>query len=160
MELYLPPIVLKKKDKRPPRPKINWTEEMLMILKNEFPVSFNADLAKKLGISKSTLNVKARNLGIKKEPGFLEKNRGKIVEMATEVLKKTPHPGRGVKGWCVPNSEHTRFRKGNISIMSLDPDVVERSRRSRMETVRREKIRIQLGLPQKTKLNLIARNAY
>jgi hypothetical protein len=153
MELYLPPVF---KTRRAARPKINWTEDMIRILCLKFPYTFNRDLAKELGISMSSMHCKARELGIKKEDGFLDKNRSKITILATAVLKITPHPGRGVKGWCVPNSENTRFRTGQKSIMAVSRDVVEKCRSSRNETIRRERFRIGHGLLQKTRLNLKA----
>lgn len=153
MELYLPPI-FEKKEKRAYRPKITWTDEKLGLLKELFPFTFNCEIAKKLGISKTAVNVKARALGLKKEDGFLDKRRQEITRMATEKLKIIYNPFRGKKGWCVPGGEKTQFKPGNLSVMSYDPEVVQRSRLSRMETIRREKLRIKIGLPQKTRLRL------
>jgi len=150
MELYLPPIV--KKEKRHLRPRIIWTPEKLNTLKNEFPFSFTRDIAKKLGVSYPTIRVKAKELGLKKEDGFLEKNRKRINELVSQSLIGIPRPA----GWIVPNSERTRFKPGHKPRMSYDPDVVEKNRKTRADTVRSERIRIKLGFKQKTKLRLLA----
>lgn len=126
---------------------------MIEKLINEFPYRFNRVLASELGVSPRSLIRKARELRIEKEPGFLEKNRDVITRMAVEA--HPPQQTKGKKGWSVPNSEHTRFKKGSISVMAIDPDVVEKVRRSRNKTIRREKLRIKYGLPQKTRLKLI-----
>ena len=146
-ELYLPPA-----GKRAARPKINWTNEMIMILQEKYPFSFNKELAKELGVSWRSLVRKARDLGVDKEPAFLEKRREIITNMA---VAKNHNCYTGIKGWAVPNSEGTRFKKGNISIMKIDPEVVEKVRLKRNQTIRRERIRISIGLPQKTKLRLV-----
>nr|NQU91582.1 hypothetical protein [Bacteroidota bacterium] len=148
MELYLPPI-----QKRPKRYKITWTGEMISTLKREFPVEYNRTLAKKLGVSMRSLIRKAREFGIDKEPFFLEKRRAEITKMAMDA--HPPHPHKGDPGWCIPNSEHTRFKPGQVSLMSVDPELVEKVRTKRNETIRKEKLRIKWGLEPKTKLNLI-----
>ena len=146
MELYLPPI---SKQKRPYR--IVWSAEMIQTLINKFPSTHNRVLAKELNVSLRSLIRKARELKIEKEPGFLEKNRAEITKMA---MANNRNKYKGCKGWSVPNSEGTRFKKGQASLMKTDRDLVERVRRSRNETIRRERIRIQLDLPRLTKLKL------
>lgn len=145
-ELYLP-----KKRKRAYRPKIIWTDKMLYMLRKEFPFQYNKVLAKKLSISWRSLVRKARELGVDKEPDFLDKRRDEITAM---VIKANPQqPTKGQKGFVIPNSEKYRFKPGNISSMK-DPRVVKKARMSRNKTIAEEKLRIRYGLPQKTKLNL------
>lgn len=148
MELYLPHAPEKK---RPPRPRIIWTDEMITIVREQFPLTFNKELAAQLGVSWRSLIRKARELGIEKEPGFLDKNRETITRMGVE---KNYNKYTGCKGWSVPNSEATRFKPGNISAMVTNPDVVQKVRKTRNETIRRERIRIRLGLTRLTNLNL------
>lgn len=144
-ELNLPPVTRK-------RAKINWTPEMITRLKNEFPVTYNNQLADELGVSHRTLIRKARELGLEKEEGFLEKRRFEIGRMAKE--SRGPNETKGLKGWCVPNGQQFRFKPGNISVMKTRPEVVEKVRRKRNETIRRERIRMKIGLKPLTKLNL------
>lgn len=145
MELYLPPA------KKCSRPKIIWTDEMLQKLTNEFATKFNKELAAELNVGWRTLVRKARDLGLEKESDFLEKNRELITSMAVANNK---NKYTGCKGWSVPNSEATRFKKGSTSIMAINPEVVQKVRKARNETIRRERIRIRYGLPRLTNMNL------
>lgn len=132
--------------------KVEWTAEMLGTLKNEFPSSFNRDLATKLGISMRTLIRKARELNVEKEESFLEKRRSQITEMARKA-----HPGqptKGIKGWSVPGGEKYRFKKGHIPAMKTDPTLVAKVHAKRNDTIRLEKLRLKYGLRTKTKLKL------
>lgn len=76
-----------------------WTKEMLMLLNNFFPIMFNRPLARWIGVSMRTLIRKARELGLEKEPGFLEKRRRDICELAGDAIMRSPN-------------KSTRFRKG------------------------------------------------
>ncbi len=145
MELYL------HHPKKQSRPKIDWTAEMIQKLREEFPLRFNKELAAELNVGWRSLVRKARQLGIDKEPRFLDKNRDIIIKMA---VANNRNKYTGCKGWSVPNSAGTRFKKGDISIMTTDLSVVEKVRESRNETIRREKIRIKYGMRRLTKLNL------
>lgn len=133
--------------------KTDWNPEMIKKIINDFPCRFSRDIAHELDISIRTVIRKARELGIEKEPGFLERNAPEIQKRA--VKAHPPHPKKGQRGWAVPNSEHTRFRKGNISVMATDRDVVEKVRGKRNETIRKEKLRLKYDLKQKTKLKLV-----
>lgn len=146
MELYLPPVKKKKRSW-----KVCWSEEMIRILQAKFPVTFNRELAKELKVSMRTLIRKARELNLDKEPGFLDKHRETITKMA---VANNYNKYTGCKGWSVPNSEGTRFKKGRVSLMKVDRNLVDRVHRSRNETIRRERIRIRYELPRLTKLNL------
>lgn len=146
MELYLPPI---KKQKRPFR--IVWSDEMIKSLQVKFPFTFNRELAKELKVSMRSLIRKARELGLEKEPGFLSKNRALITQMA---VANNHNKYTGQKGWSVPNSEATRFKKGNVPAICKNQSVLNRIHLKRNETIRRERIRIRYGMTRLTKLNL------
>ena len=124
---------------------------MIMILCNKFSNTFNRELAKELKVSMRSLIRKARELKLEKEPGFLEKNRKIITNMA---VANNHNKYTGVKGWCVPNSEATRFKTGQESRMKYDRDLVARVHHTRNETIKRERIRMRLGFAPLTKLNL------
>jgi len=98
--------------------KINWTEEMDNRLRLLFPITFTRELSESMGISRRSIIRRVRELGIEKEPDFLEKNRDQITKMATEA--HPPHPMKGVRGWCVPNSQQTRFKKGQRNGAAID----------------------------------------
>lgn len=71
---------------------IEWTPDMLRILKMKFAKTFNAELADQLRVSPRTLIRKARELQLVKEPDFLEKRRSTISKMAraAQPEKRTP----------------------------------------------------------------------
>ena len=146
-EPYLPRIPRIRNHK-----KIRWTPEMIEQVKKEFPVSYNRALAKELNVSMRSLIRKARELGIQKEKDFLIKRKNEIQEMSREA--HPPHPYKGVKGWHVPNSKATRFKPGNISAMKTNPDVVQKVRKKRNETIARDRRRIRLGLSPLSNLKL------
>jgi hypothetical protein len=50
--------------------KFDWTEEKLAYLREHYPMGTAYDIAKVIGCSESTVQVKARTLGIKKDPSF------------------------------------------------------------------------------------------
>lgn len=142
----MPPV---KKQKRPF--KIVWSDEMIRSLHDKFPSTFNRELAKELKVSMRSLIRKARELGIEKESGFLDKNRAEITQMA---VANNYNRNTGRKGWSVPNSEATRFKKGNVPTICTNPEVCQKIHLKRNETIKRERIRIRYGMPRLTKLNL------
>ena len=100
--------------KRQPRPAIVWTPSMIEWLQKNYATSFNKFLASRLGCGWRSVVRKARELGLEKEPGFLDKNRLLIKHSA--IMAHGPHPHKGEKGWCVPNSESTRFKSGTRNV--------------------------------------------
>jgi len=124
---------------------------MIGVLKIKFAITFNRELAKELNVSMRTLIRKARELNLEKESGFLDKNRETITKMA---VANNRNKYTGVKGWSVPNSEKTRFKPGQSSLMKFDRDLVARVHKTRNETIKRERIRMRLGLSRLTKLKL------
>ncbi len=146
MELYLP---TKPKQSRP---KIIWTEAMIIALKEKYPFTYNKLLAKQIGVSWRSLVRKARELNIDKEDNFLDNRRDEITAMA---VKANHNPHTGQKGWYVPGGEDHRFKPGNISIMKTNPEIVEKVRNKRNATIQKEKFRIKFGLQQQTNLRLI-----
>lgn len=85
---------------------VEWTPEMLKLLRDFFPIMFNDCLAKWLGVSVRTLVRKARELGLQKVPDFYERKRDAIRERLME--------GREKYGWG--NGVNTRFKKGDPRI--------------------------------------------
>lgn len=145
MELYIPPA------KKRRTAKIDWIPEMLMTLRLRFPVTFNRQLAREMGVSQRSLIRKARQLGIDKIQGFLDINREAITKMA---VANNHNKFTGVRGWSVPNSEQSRFKIGHISPMASDPELVKKVHEKRNMTIKRDRIRMRLGLSRLTKLNL------
>lgn len=149
-ELYLPATA--KETRRTAG--IEWTDGMLATIKRKFATSYNKELAEELGVGWRTLVRKARELGLEKEDGFLEKRREEIKQMAKESLPENPHKGK--KGFVIPNSEKHSFKKGHTPATKYNAALVERIRTKRNATIREERWRLSIGLKQKTKLNLKA----
>ena len=131
--------------------KIEWTDLMIDILRRKFPTSYNRYIAIELGVSMRSAIRKARELGIDKEQKFLEYRRMEISAMAQTA--KPENRNKGNKGWCVPNSELHRFKTGNVSPMHL-PETRRKVSNSRLNRIEDERLRIEIGLPQLTKLKL------
>ena len=147
-ELYLPATT--KETRRTAG--IEWTDGMLATIKGKFATSYNRALAEELGVGWRTLVRKARELGLEKEDGFLEKRREEIKQMAKDSLPENPHKGK--KGFVIPGGETHRFKKGHTPATKTNPELVARIQRKRNATIREERWRLSIGLRQKTKLNL------
>ena len=78
---------------------VQWTPERIKLLVTFFPTMFNKPLAKWIGVSLRTMLRKARELGLEKQEGFLEKRRKDISLLASEALRKKQNVS-------------TRFKKG------------------------------------------------
>lgn len=152
-ELYLPPI-FKMGSKRAYRAPVQWSNERIELLSEKFATTFNKDLALELGCGWRTVIRKARELGLEKEVGFLDKNRPEIVKRIFKVRR--PNPTKGMKGWQVPGGEAYQFKPGNIPASKINPEVAKRLHDSRNETIRRERVRLKIGLEPLTKLRIKA----
>lgn len=112
---------------------IVWTPNKLKILTDFFPIMFNKPLAKWLGVSQRTLNRKAKELGLEKQEGFLEKRKKDIQQLASEALKKVECKTRFKKGErFYPEGE---FKKGHQE----SPETKEKRIASLKESWRRRK---------------------
>ena len=132
--------------------RIQWTPEMLDYLRANFPIQYTPEIVAYLQISRRTIERKAIELGLAKEPGFLEKRRETISKMAVAAHPGNPH--KGVRGWAVPNSENTRFKPGHIPAIVTNPEIRIKCTALRNETIRNERLRLKYGLPQNTKMKL------
>ena len=127
-------------------------------LMQHFKHTKNAECAKKLGISESSLHRIARELGLKKTPQFMRK-----CQAATAKAAQESHIANGTyppKGFIIPKSENYRFKKGETPLMrhgkAKEAARIKKSTEAREATRRAEKRRILFGLPQKTKLRLVS----
>ena len=65
--------------------KIDWTEEKLQYLREHYPKGTAQEIADVVGCSDTTVNVKARELGIKKDASFRKTDfRYRYVKRKTE----------------------------------------------------------------------------
>jgi hypothetical protein len=128
--------------------KKQWSDEMIEKLKSEYPVRLTKEIAKDFGFGYRTVIRKARELNLVKAVDFIQINREKISEL---IAKNKPvNPNKGVKGFIIPNSEKYRFKKGELPKIDY-----EKARKSRLELIRLEKMRLKYGLKQKSKIKLV-----
>lgn len=126
----------------------------------------NEDIMRKYGIGESQLHRVARKYGLKKSRPFTKKAQMNATMAAHEACKeygiyeetarrmKEKMLGMSARGERIPGS----FMPGVNNLMRLGPkrnrERIEKSRQKRNETIRKERIRIHWGLPQKTKMHL------
>ena len=126
----------------------------------------NKDIMQKFGIGESQLHRVARKHGLKKSRPFMKNTVNANKETAMTVCHKY--------GVYEQNAEFARrkweerkasgkphdvgFHKGKSNKDRLSPkrfkECIEKCHKKRNETIRKERIRIHFGLPQKTRLNL------
>lgn len=106
---------------------IEWTSDMLRILRLKFHKTFNADLAKQLRVSQRTLIRKARELNLNKEPGFLEINRAEITRRATIALPAASP--QQIERITIAGIAH-RFKPGEKRNYKIDYSKIWQTRRA------------------------------
>lgn len=142
--------------------KITLTPGQLKWLEEHFKHTRNAEAARRLGISETSLHRFARRLGLKKTPQFMRK-----CQRATADAAKASHLRNGTyppKGYIIPGSENNRFRKGETSLQRIGKRKerirVEKSAASRRQILKEERARALFGIPRKTRLNVVRRPRY
>lgn len=136
--------------------KITLTPSQEAWLVANYADTYNADICKRLGLKLSTMHRLAAELGLKKSPELMRAAQAAATEKARIMLK-----GEGNKGRMnlAIYGKPFRFKKGETSRQRLgDEREDERMRKvheSRRQTIRMEKIRINWGLPQRTKMRLV-----
>lgn len=108
---------------------IKWTDTMLSTLQRKFPTTFNRVLADELKVSIRTMIRKARELGIQKEDGFLDKRRAVITEMARVAL---PRPSQQIIDALKIAGTPYRFKKGENKNFTIDYSKIWETRRKRI----------------------------
>jgi hypothetical protein len=111
---------------------VDWDSRMLRIIKTKFPNTFNKQVADECGVSVRTLIRKARELGLEKEEGFLDKNRAAISQMAKEALPKV---GKETIEFIIKAGIPYRFQKGHKP-QNIDYKKVWTTRRMNEEKIK------------------------
>lgn len=135
---------------------VKFTVEQEMWLEMHFPDTSNADCAKFCGCSPRTIVRQARRMGLAKSCEFMLASRRRGQEMAALMNR-----GEGNKGKenLLKHGVKYRFQKGINCLQRLGAERErERSRKAhetRNKTIKSERIRINWGFGQKTKLRLV-----
>lgn len=97
--------------------KIKWTERQLDNLRRYYPHEFNDVAALMCGVSIRTLIRKARELGLTKDPDFMEVKDLQIRERLSRALRRNPNRGRFKPGEH-PCPEH-EFKPGHTQSVQV-----------------------------------------
>ncbi|MGN1211361.1 MAG: hypothetical protein ACI4TM_06720 [Candidatus Cryptobacteroides sp.] len=136
------------------------TDKELDWLVKKFGNTDNWELADQLGISESTLHRLARRFGLKKSKAFMRRCQQESAKAAKYIRDKygLNEAQRGVYSENLQKGKKYQFKAG-LNNRQRNGEENERNRIisstiTRRETIRRERLRIKAGLPQKTKLKL------
>lgn len=135
------------------------TDKQEAWLKKHFKHTKNDEIAKRLGISVSSVTRLARKRGLEKSKQFVRKCQQEAAGKAylSHKVNGTFPP----KGYRIPGSENYLFQKGVKPIERLgekrEAKRVAKSAETRRQTLKLEKARVLFGLPQQTKLNVVKR---
>lgn len=137
--------------------KITLTPEQERWLVAHFRHTTNPEIARRLGISETTMHRFARKLGLTKSRQHMRKIQRNAADRAKEShLRNGTYPP---KGYIIPRSEEFRFKAGVTPVERLgkrkERKRVERSAESRRKTFREEKARALFGVPRKTGLRVV-----
>lgn len=154
--LYDPeaPVITPKRPKRDTT-KIVLTDEQRKYLVENYHDTLNKELAAHLGFSEGTLHRFARDMGLKKDPKWFYQ-----VELLHCQMMADANRGRGnhgTKNLLIYGAPH-RFKKGVTSRERLGDEKerqrLEKSAATRRETIRKERMRINWGFEQQTRLKI------
>lgn len=136
---------------------MNLTEYQQKWIINHFRNTKNDIIMEKLSISHSMLHRFARQQGLKKTKQFQSKCQLNAAKLANEVNRKNNWPP---KGYIIPRSEEFWYKAGVKPVERLgkkkNAERIQKSAESRRQTVKAEKRRVLFGLPQRTKLKVVA----
>lgn len=136
--------------------KITLTPEQERWLVAHFRHTTNPEIARRLGISETTMHRFARELGLTKSRQHMRKTQRNAADKAkASHLRNGTYPP---KGYIIPRSEEFRFKAGVTPVERLgkrrERRRVEKSAESRRKTFREERARKVFGLPQRTGLRV------
>lgn len=154
--LYDPeaPVITPRRPKRDCT-KIVLTDDQQQWLRDNYATTLNKDCAAHLGISESSVHRWARQLGLTKDPDWFH---ALVMERVRMMAAVNRGPGNhGKKNLLIYGAPH-RFKKGVTSRERLGDEKelqrLEKSAATRRETIRKERMRINWGFEQQTRLKI------
>jgi hypothetical protein len=137
--------------------KIELTPEQERWLVRHFRHTTNPEIARRLGISETTMHRFARKLGLTKSRQHMRKTQRNAADKAKEShIRNGTYPP---KGYIIPRSEEFRFKAGVTPVERLgkrkERQRIERSAESRRKTFREERARALFGVPRRTGLRVV-----
>ena len=141
--------------------KFYFTKEQLMYLIENFATTKNMELAAHLGCGESTLHRTARKMGLKKDREFMERLNSESLAACHAANRGTGNSG---KKNLLKHGVKYRFKKGERPVDRLGEEGerrrIEKLRKTRTALIRRERVRINWGLPQLTNIKLGCRHEH
>lgn len=126
----------------------------------------NEDIIQKFGIGESQLHRVARKYGLKKSMQYMKKTQQNTTDHAVAacrrygIYEETRERMRKRMQELIARGERLPggFKKGETNLQRIGPkrerERIEKVRITRNETIRKDRLRIRWGLPQKSKLRL------
>ena len=146
--------VIKPKSKTKGR-KITFTDDQEQWMREHYATTLNQECADHLGVSMRTMIRLARRLGLEKDPDWLHG-----VFMERQAMMAAANRGEGNAGTrnLIEHGKPYRFKKGVTPLERNGPEKeaqrIAKSAATRRETIRKERMRVNWGLPQETKLKV------
>ena len=131
--------------------KIIWTDEMTGMLTELFPSQSNAGIAAVLGIGTSQVAVKAAVLGLKKEREI--RREGAVSTILNNFTRHSYSELSRMAGVSVRTVIRVAARHG---LRHSDSEYRGFISARRLEIIKRERLRLRLGLPPMTKIRVTA----
>lgn len=151
--LYDPDVPVVKPKRR--TTKITFTDEQRDWLIEHFPTTLNKDCAGYLGVSMRTMIRFARELGLEKDPAWLH---GVFMERCSMMAEANRGEGNHGTANLLKYGKAYRFKKGVSPRQRLgderEKERIAKSVASLRETRRKERMRVNWGLEQQTKLKI------
>lgn len=133
-----------------------FSEAEVEYLKAHFADTKNAELAAHLRCGETTLHRTARKMGLKKSAEHMKRCQRHTAEQAAKANRASG--GNAGKANLLKYGTKYQFKKGTTNADRLGVEAEKRRMQkaviSRNETIRRERMRINWGLPQRTRLKL------
>lgn len=135
--------------------KVRFTVEQELWLEAHFPTVSNAECARHCGCGWRTIVRKARAMGLVKSCEFMEQSWRSGVDA---MRMNSGEGNKGLENLLKYGAKH-RFKKGVTPLQRLGPEReaerVRKAQESRNKTIKSERVRINWGFEQKTKLRLV-----
>lgn len=132
-----------------------------MYLIENFATTKNMELAAHLGCGESTLHRTARKMGLKKDREFMMRLNSESLAACHAANRGTGNSG---KKNLLKHGVKYRFKKGERPVDRLGEEGerrrIEKLRKTRNELIRKERMRINWGLPQHTNIKLGSRTEH
>lgn len=137
------------------------TPEQLRWLAANYPCTKNAELCDTLRISDATLHRLARRLGLRKSVEFVrrcQRETARAALVAGIATGRFSRQSQQMKGRCPAHLQAYKFTPGHKP--EVPPEARAAQGKHRSQTIRAERRRLLFGLPQRTRLRVVAQDRH